>query len=58
MELLLNSYSNDTISVPNINGNEWKYVKDYLDAGWISLFGVYVSEYENTIHNFTGLKYE
>ena len=46
------------LSVPNINGNEWKYVKDYLDAGRISLFGVYFSEFENTIHNFTGLKYE
>ena len=30
------------LSVPNIAGNEWKYVKDCLDTGWISSVGAYV----------------
>ena len=31
------------LSVPNINGNEWQYVKDCLDTGWISSAGEYVN---------------
>jgi perosamine synthetase len=26
-------------SVPHLAGNEWKYVKDCLDTGWISRVG-------------------
>ena len=45
------------LSVPNINGNEWKYVKDCLDTGWISSAGVYVSNFERAIENYTGVKH-
>ncbi|HRC33793.1 MAG TPA: LegC family aminotransferase [Bacteroidia bacterium] len=45
------------LSVPNINGNEWKYVKDCLDTGWISAVGSYVDKFEQTMAAYTGAKY-
>tara|TARA_B110000208_G_scaffold172290_1_gene215248 strand:+ start:734 stop:1882 length:1149 start_codon:yes stop_codon:yes gene_type:complete len=45
------------LSIPNINGNEWKYVKDCLDTGWISSAGAYVTKFEEAIQNYTGAKY-
>ena len=45
------------LSVPNINGNEWQYVKDCLDTGWVSSAGKYVNEFEEAIQNYTGVKY-
>ncbi len=45
------------LSIPNISGNELKYVKDCLDTGWISSAGKYVNEFENAIKNYTGSKY-
>jgi perosamine synthetase len=45
------------LSVPNIAGNEWKYVKDCLDTGWISSVGAYVSQFEQMVAQFAGAKY-
>ena len=45
------------LSVPNLNGNEWQYVKDCLDTGWISSAGAYVTKFEEAIQNYTGVKY-
>ncbi len=45
------------LSVPNIAGNEWKYVKDCLDTGWISSVGSYVTQFEQMVANFAGAKY-
>ena len=45
------------LSVPNINGNEWKYVKNCLDSGRISSAGSYVNKFELAIQNYTGVKY-
>ena len=42
------------LSIPNINGNEWKYVKDCLDTGWISSAGAYVN---NLIKYFNNISY-
>lgn len=42
------------LSVPNISGNEWQYVKDCLDTGWISSAGEYVTKFENAIQEYTG----
>ncbi|MBK8670652.1 MAG: hypothetical protein IPN89_14850 [Saprospiraceae bacterium] len=33
------------LSIPNISGNEWTYVKDCLDTGWISSVGSYVTQF-------------
>lgn len=45
------------LSVPLLNGNEWKYVKDCLDTGWISSAGSYVNQFEQQIADFAGAKY-
>ena len=45
------------LSLPNIYGNEWKYVKECLDTGWISSAGEYVNKFEEAIKNYTGVKY-
>ena len=45
------------LSIPKINGNEWKYVKDCLDTGWISSAGEYVNLFEKAIKDYTGAKY-
>ena len=34
------------LSAPNIAGNEWKYVKECLDTGWVSSVGSYVDKFE------------
>ena len=45
------------LSVPNIAGNEWKYVKDCLDTGWISSVGSYVTQFEQMVADFAGARY-
>ena len=45
------------LSVPHINGNEWKYVKDCLDTGWISSAGAYVNQFEQMVADYVGAKY-
>ena len=42
------------LSIPNLSGNEWTYVKDCLDTGWISSVGAYVNRFEDAIVSFTG----
>lgn len=42
------------LSLPNINGNEWQYVKDCLDTGWISSVGEYVNRFERMVADFAG----
>jgi len=45
------------LSVPLLNGNEWKYVKDCLDTGWISSAGSYVNDFEKMVAEYAGAKY-
>lgn len=45
------------LSVPFLNGNEWKYVKDCLDTGWISSAGSYVNQFEQQVADYAGAKY-
>jgi aminotransferase in exopolysaccharide biosynthesis len=45
------------LTVPHLAGNEWKYVKDCLDTGWISSVGSYVNDFEKKMAEFTGAKY-
>ena len=49
--------SNIPLSVPSINGNEWKYVKECLDTNWVSSAGKYVDLFEQKIAEYTGAKY-
>lgn len=45
------------LSVPHFTGNEWRYVKNCLDTGWVSAVGKYVEIFENNIRKYTGAKY-
>jgi perosamine synthetase len=45
------------LSVPNISGNEWQYIKDCLDTSWVSSVGSYVNEFERVTAEYTGSKY-
>jgi perosamine synthetase len=42
------------LSAPEIRGNEWKYVKDCLDSGWVSSVGEYVNRFEGMIAQSLG----
>ena len=45
------------LSVPSIQGNEWKYIKECLDTEWVSSAGKYVNLFEQKICEFTNAKY-
>jgi perosamine synthetase len=45
------------LSIPNIRGNAWKYVKSCLDTGWVSTAGSYVETFERRLAAFTGAKH-
>jgi perosamine synthetase len=45
------------LSVPCIQGNEWKYVKECLDTEWVSTAGDYVTRFEEAIANYTGTRF-
>jgi perosamine synthetase len=45
------------LSGPNMAGNEWKYVKDCLDTGWVSSVGSYVDQFEKMSAEFAGTRY-
>lgn len=43
--------------VPEIRGNEWKYVKDCLDTNWVSSVGSYVDRFEKMTAELVGSKF-
>jgi perosamine synthetase len=42
---------------PSFLGNEWKYVKECLDTGWVSSVGKYVDRFERDLEVYTGVKH-
>jgi len=52
-----NSLTTIPLSEPRIYGNEWKYVKDCLDKGWVSSAGSYVIQFEEMVAGYVGCKY-
>ncbi|SNZ20122.1 LegC family aminotransferase [Cohaesibacter gelatinilyticus] len=42
---------------PQFVGNEWNYVKDCLDTGWVSSVGKYVDRFEADVAEFCGVKH-
>ncbi|TLS50579.1 LegC family aminotransferase [Paenibacillus antri] len=42
---------------PTFRGNEWTYVKECIDTGWVSSVGSYVTRIEEMIAEITGAKY-
>lgn len=41
---------------PQFAGNEWTYVKECLDTGWVSSAGKYVDQFESMLVEYTGVK--
>jgi perosamine synthetase len=39
---------------PTFQGNEWAYVKECLDSGWVSSVGSYVDQFERNLAAYTG----
>jgi perosamine synthetase len=44
------------LSVPQICGNEWKYVKECLDSNWVSSAGSYVDLFEEKFRGYVGVR--
>lgn len=42
---------------PQFQGNEWNYVKECLDSGWVSSAGKYVDLFEAKLAEYTGIKH-
>src|SRR5215472_2077076 len=45
------------LCVPEIRGNEWKYVKECLDSGWVSSVGAFVERFERDVAYFVGARF-
>jgi perosamine synthetase len=45
------------LSVPHVGGNEWSYVKECLDTGWLSSVGSFVDDFEKKLAHFVGAPY-
>ena len=45
------------LCVPEIRGNEWRYIKECLDTGWVSSVGSYVDRFEKMVAERAGLPF-
>src|SRR5580700_10880503 len=43
--------------VPEIRGNEWRYVKECLDTSWVSSVGPFVDRFEQMVAQHAGTKH-
>lgn len=41
---------------PDFSGNEWNYVKECIDTGWVSSVGKFVDRFEQQLAEVTGVK--
>ncbi|WP_419875564.1 LegC family aminotransferase [Candidatus Pristimantibacillus sp. PTI5] len=42
---------------PHFSGNEWEYVKECLDTGWVSSVGKFVDRFEHDLAEYTGVNH-
>lgn len=42
---------------PEFIGNEWAYVKECIETGWVSSVGKYVDQFERQLAEFTGARH-
>jgi perosamine synthetase len=54
---VLNQDKQVPLHEPLFKGNEWKYVKNCLDEGWVSSVGKYVDQFEEKLVQYTGVNY-
>lgn len=45
------------LSVPNLGGNEWAYIKECLDTNWVSYVGPFVGRFERDLSVHTGCRF-
>ena len=45
------------LSVPEIRGNEWEYVKECLDSNWVSSAGPFVDRFERMVAEHVGAQH-
>lgn len=45
------------LCVPEIRGNEWKYIKECLDTNWVSSAGKFVDRFERELAAYVGTRY-
>ena len=45
------------LCVPEVRGNEWKYIKECLDTNWVSSVGPFVDRFEQELAAYVGTKY-
>ena len=44
------------LCIPEIRGNEWKYIKECIDTNWVSSVGSYVNLFEERFNEYVGSK--
>lgn len=42
---------------PSFGGNEWAYVKECIDTGWVSSVGKFVDRFEQELASYTGVRH-
>ena len=42
------------LCTPELRGNEWRYVKECLDTGWVSSVGPFVEQFEKNVASYVG----
>jgi perosamine synthetase len=45
------------LSIPEIRGNEWKYIKECLDTNWVSSVGAFVERFERSVAGYVGARH-
>jgi len=45
------------LSIPEIHGNEWRYIKECLDTNWVSSAGKFVERFERSVADYLGSQY-
>ncbi len=49
--------ANAALHEPSFKGNEWAYVKECIDTGWVSSVGSYVDRFEHDLAEYTGARH-
>ncbi len=45
------------LCIPEIRGNEWKYIEECLNTGWVSSVGSFVDRFEQELATYVGARY-
>ncbi len=45
------------LCIPEVRGNEWQYIKQCLDTGWVSSVGSFVDRFEREVAAYVGVQH-